>query len=79
MYAEGMGSGREKGGVKEVFEGLSFSEDDGGDGEERGGWEELQYSWQLEREREEERRREQEWRAVWKYVERRAEVEGGRS
>jgi hypothetical protein len=79
MYAEGMGCGREKGSIKEVFEGLSSREDDGVEGEERGGWEELQYSWQLEREREEERRREQEWRAVWKYVERRAEVEGGRS
>ena len=44
----------------------------------RGGWEELHYSWQLEKERNEERRREQEWRAVWKYVERRAEAEGGR-
>ena len=78
MYAEGMGSGREKGVIKEVFEGLDPSEDAGNDGEERGGWEELQYSWQLEKERNEERRREQEWRAVWKYVERRAEVEGGR-
>ncbi|KAF3003516.1 hypothetical protein E8E13_005237 [Curvularia kusanoi] len=76
MYAQGPGTGREKGGIKEVFEGCG-----GGCGDEVEGneWEKLAYSWQLEKEKGEERRQEKEWRAIWNYVERRAEVEGGRS
>lgn len=60
------------------------SEDGDGDGDddERGEgdrWQKLMWSWQLEKKRGEEKDQEKEWRAIWKYIERRAggEVGGG--
>lgn len=64
---------REKGSVREAFEGEMEQEQ--GDGE----WEKLAYSWQCDKKREEERDQEKEWRAIWKYIERRAGVESGKT
>ena len=69
---------RERGSVRDAFEDSAWV------GEERGErgmcgveseWEMLAYSWQIEKKREDERDQEREWRAIWKYIERRAGVE----
>ncbi|KAF9694603.1 hypothetical protein EKO04_007337 [Ascochyta lentis] len=63
---------RVTGGVRELFAG-SQERDDVVDGEGVGGaWEKLAYSWQQEKLKEEQRDQEREWRAIWRYVERRA-------
>lgn len=83
----GKGEGREVGGVREVFEQDESlgrdgwrGGDDGGESEEEGTeWEKLAWSWQVEKMRGEEREREKEWRAIWRYIERRAGGEIGGS
>jgi hypothetical protein len=73
--------GREKGSVREAFDGSLFglSKDEAGRAEGENEWEELAYSWQLDKKREEEKDQEKEWRAIWKYIERRAGMEGGKA
>jgi hypothetical protein len=68
---------REKSSVREAFEGSRFGirEDETGTAECGNEWEKLAYSWQLDKKREEERDQEKEWRAIWKYIERRAGTE----
>ncbi|KAJ4985862.1 hypothetical protein SVAN01_08660 [Stagonosporopsis vannaccii] len=70
---------RERGSVRSAFEG-GLEDAWGGDAEanaEIGGseWERLAYSWQVDKQRAEQRDQEMEWRAIWKYIERRAGVE----
>ena len=71
--------GREKGSVREGFEEVRFAE--GGDRsmcQWDSEWEKMAYSWQLSKKREDERDQEKEWRAIWRYIERRADVKTGR-
>ncbi|KAJ4379695.1 hypothetical protein N0V86_004877 [Didymella sp. IMI 355093] len=67
----------EKSSVREAFEGSRFKmrEDGTGTAERENEWEKLAYSWQLDKKREEEKDQEKEWRAIWKYIERRAGIE----
>jgi hypothetical protein len=76
---------REKGSVRDAFEASSWGLDRGVNAEGKQAecgveseWDGLAYSWQLDKKREEERDQEMEWRAVWKYIERRASVEAGK-
>ena len=73
---------REKGGIRELFEGLGSGTGDeiDADAVEEGlgrEWEALAYSWLLEKKRQEDKETEMECRAIWKYIERRAGVESG--
>lgn len=76
-YGVSKETSREKGSVREAFEGSSSGTE--GDVQESAPteWEKLAYSWQLDKKREEERDQEKEWRAIWRYIERRAGVESG--
>jgi len=70
---------RERGSVRSAFEGEAEGEQeglaDGDSGAVANGWDKLAYSWQVDKQRAEERDQEMEWRAIWKYIERRAGVE----
>jgi hypothetical protein len=71
---------REAGGIRLAFEDPG-SLDSGRDRDEACSspeWEQLAYSWQLEKKQQQEEDQESEWRAIWRYVERRAGVERGR-
>ena len=75
---------REKGSVRDAFEDSSWDLDRGVDAEGEQAecgvgseWQGLAYSWQVDKKKEEERDQEMEWRAIWRYIERRAGVEAG--
>ncbi|KAF2631248.1 hypothetical protein BU25DRAFT_418854 [Macroventuria anomochaeta] len=60
---------RERGSIREAFEGSHSGKGEGRDeGVERGSdeWEKLAYSWQLDKRRGEEKDQEKEWRAIWR-------------
>ena len=67
---------REKGSVKRSFEDVQWGDSYNEQAESMSShWEALAYSWQVDRRREEEHDQEREWRAIWQYVERRADMQ----
>lgn len=76
---------RERGSIRELFEdgeqGVAFGrvEEAGWTSPDVQSWGGMQYSWQLDGQRREQREQETEWRAIWKYIERRAGVEASSS